>query len=86
MLLKGNAMQGPQQALNQAIEGVEYEIANAIYTLTNNNPKRVGFVTGHGELDGERLISFENSLSEQYDVLSVALDQKEKLLSGLTTA
>jgi ABC-2 type transport system permease protein len=80
MLLKGNAMQGSQQVLNQAIEGVEYEIANAIYTLTNNNRKRIGFVTGHGELDGNRLISFENSLSEQYDVVSVALDQKEKLV------
>lgn len=79
MLLKGNAMQGPQQALNQAIEGVEYEIANTIYTLTNNNRKRIGFVTKHGELEGNRLISFENSLREQYDVLSVALDQKEKL-------
>ena len=81
MLLKGNAMQGPQQALNQAIEGVEYEIANTIYTLTNNNRKRIGFVTKHGELEGNRLISFENSLREQYDVLSVALDQKEKLAS-----
>ncbi len=79
MLLKGNAMQGPQQALNHAIEGVEYEIANTIYTLTNNNRKRIGFVAKHGELEGNRLISFENSLSEQYDVLSVALDQKEKL-------
>ena len=81
MLLKGNAMQGPQQALNHAIEGVEYEIANTIYTLTNNNRKRIGFVTKHGELEGNRLISFENSLREQYDVLSVALDQKEKLAS-----
>ena len=81
MLLKGNAMQGPQQALNHAIEGVEYEIANTIYTLTNNNRKRIGFATGHDELEGNRLISFENSLSEQYDVLSVALDQKEKLAS-----
>ncbi len=79
MLLKGNAMQGPQQALNHAIEGVEYEIANTIYTLTNNDRKRIGFVAKHGELEGNRLISFENSLSEQYDVLSVALDQKEKL-------
>ncbi len=79
MLLKGNAMQGSQEVLNQAIEGVEYELANAIHKLTNVDRKKVGFVTGHGELNGFSIASFENSLSEQYDINSVGLSSKEKL-------
>ena len=79
MLLKGNAMQGSQQVLNQAIEGVEYELANAIHKLTNMDRKKVGFVTAHGELSGLAIASFENSLSEQYDIGAVGLTSKEKL-------
>jgi len=79
MLLKGNAMQGSQEVLNQAIEGVEYELANAIHKLTNVDRKKVGFVTGHGELNGLSIASFENSLSEQYDINEVGLNSKEKL-------
>lgn len=79
MLLKGNAMQGSQEVLNQAIEGVEYELANAIHKLTNSDRKKVGFVTGHGELNGIAIASFENSLSEQYDINEVGLGSKAKL-------
>jgi ABC-2 type transport system permease protein len=79
MLLKGNAMQGSQEVLNQAIEGVEYELANAIHKLTNVDRKKVGFVTGHGELNGLSIASFENALSEQYDINEVGLNSKEKL-------
>ena len=79
MLLKGNAMQGSQEVLNQAIEGVEYELANAIHKLTNVDRKKIGFVTGHGELNGLSIASFENSLSEQYDINEVGLSSNEKL-------
>ncbi len=79
MLLKGNAMQGSQEVLNQAIEGVEYELANAIHKLTNVDRKKIGFVTGHGELNGLSIASFENSVGELYDINDVALNSKEKL-------
>lgn len=79
MLLKGNAMQGSQQVLNQAIEGVEFELANVIYKLTNYDRKLVGIVTGHGELSAKPLESIVRKMSEQYDVSEVTLDS----LSGL---
>lgn len=79
MLLKGNAMQGSQEVLNQAIEGVEYELANAIHKLTNVDRKKIGFLTGHGELNGLSIASFENSLNEQYDINEVGLSSNEKL-------
>lgn len=79
MLLKGNAMQGSQQVLNQAIEGIEFELANAIHKLTNLDRKKIGFVSGHGELSGLPIASFKNALSEQYEVGEIALSDKEKL-------
>src|SRR5882762_4982898 len=51
MLLKGSRALGSQEVLNQSVEGVEFEIANAIEKLTNVARKRVGLLKGHGELD-----------------------------------
>jgi len=81
MLLKGNAMQGSQQVLNQAIEGVEYELANAIFKLVNLDRKSIGLVSGHGELSGFATASFENTLGELYDLNRVDLSNKKNLFS-----
>ena len=66
MLLKGNKAQTPEEEINQSVEGVEFEIANAIYKLAEEDPKVVGMVSGHGELQGSQLSSFEDALSELY--------------------
>ncbi|MBS1553541.1 MAG: gliding motility-associated ABC transporter substrate-binding protein GldG [Bacteroidetes bacterium] len=76
MLLKGNRAQGSQEALNQSIENVEFELANAIYKLSNNNRKKVALVRGHGELDSLQIASFNNALLEQYDVFKMDLSAK----------
>lgn len=75
MLLKGNRA----QSINQSVEEVEYELANAIHKLTNTNRKRVGLVTGHGELDSLEFASFNNSLLDQYDVFKVLLARKSQI-------
>jgi len=74
MLLKGNAMQGSQQVINQAIEGVEFELANSINKLTSQKKKRIAYVTGHDELEGLKVSSFIDALSEQYEVDNITLD------------
>lgn len=79
MLLKGNKAESPEEEINQSIEGVEYEIANAIYKLVNTDRKRVGLITGHGELDSLELAAFNNALLEQYDVRKVQLTQPKSL-------
>ncbi|MFM8911854.1 MAG: gliding motility-associated ABC transporter substrate-binding protein GldG [Flammeovirgaceae bacterium] len=76
MLLKGNRAQGSQEALNQSIENVEFELANASYKLSNNNRKKVALVRGHGELDSLQIASFNNALLEQYDVFKADLSTK----------
>lgn len=79
MLLKGNKAFTPEEEINQSIEGLEYELANAIHKLTNVDRKRIGFVQGHGELDSITVASFNNALLEKYDVYKVNLLRKTSL-------
>lgn len=71
-LLKGSRAQN----INQSLEGIEYELANAIHKLSNTNRKQVGLVTGHGELDSLSIASFNNALLDQYDVFNVDLTRR----------
>lgn len=73
MLLKGSRAQGSQEVLNQSIENVEFELANAIYKLVNTNRKKIGLVKGHGELDSLQIASLNSALLEQYDVFQTDL-------------
>jgi ABC-2 type transport system permease protein len=73
MLLKGNKAATSEEIINQSVEGVEFEIANAIYKLANVDRKRVGLVKGHGELDSLRIASLVDELSELYDVDAATL-------------
>jgi len=77
MLLKGNRASTSEEVLNQSIEGLEFEFANAIQQMTNTNQKRIGLLTGHGELDSLRIASFNNALLDQYDVFKVDLNRKK---------
>ncbi|AYB29353.1 gliding motility-associated ABC transporter substrate-binding protein GldG [Chryseolinea soli] len=79
MLLKGNKAATPEEEINQSIEGIEYEVASAIHELTNEDRKRIGFVTGHGELDSVHVASLKSALREAYDVGRVRLDQSQSL-------
>ena len=76
MLFKGNRTMGSQEVLNQSIEGIEFELANAIYKISNVNRKRIGMVKGHGELDSLNIASFNDALLDQYDVFKVNLNNK----------
>jgi ABC-2 type transport system permease protein len=73
MLLKGNKAGTPDEEINQSIEGIEFELANAIYKLSNESPKRIGLVKGHGELSGAEVAAFRNAILEVYDVDDVDL-------------
>src|SRR5690349_1399083 len=79
MLLKGNKAQTPEEEINQSIEGIEFELANAIYTLTSSDTKQIGFVTGHGELDSASIVSFKHNLREAYSVSGVDLSAASDL-------
>ena len=73
MLLKGNKAGSPEEEINQSIEGIEFEIANAIFKLTETDPKQIGILSGHGELQGIGLASLEQAVSELYHLRNIEL-------------
>jgi ABC-2 type transport system permease protein len=79
MLFKGNRAENAQEVLNQSIEGIEFELANAIYKLTNDDRKSIAWLTGHGELDSVWTASWRGALQHLYDVQSVDLREAEDL-------
>ena len=81
MLLKGNKAGTPAEEINQSIEGIEYELANTINKLVNTEMKKVGLVSGHGELDSASIASFKSDLIEEYDVSVINLSQISNLNS-----
>lgn len=81
MLLKGSQSATAEERLNQSIEGLEYELANAIRILANDRRKTVALIKGHGEPDSLNLAGLTNALLEKYDVFNVDLDQGSKDLS-----
>jgi ABC-2 type transport system permease protein len=80
MLLKGNSMMGAQAAINQSIEGLEFELANAIRKLAGSERKRLALVGGHGEqIDGVQIEGMLRMLSEHYIISRLDLKQTESL-------
>ncbi len=76
-LLKGNKAGSPAEEINQSIEGIEFEVARAISKLFNTDRKRIGMVTGHGELDSLNIASINNDMLGEYDVFSTKLSDRE---------
>lgn len=76
-LLKANRAQTAVERINQAIEGVEYELANAIVKLSADTPSKIGWITGHGELDGLSVYSFQNAIAENYSLEKLTLAERK---------
>ena len=75
LLLKGNRTASPQEQLNQSIENIEYELISAIQKLSKKQKSNIAFVEGHDELSNDRLISLTQTLSENYIVERLNLNQ-----------
>ncbi len=74
MLLR-DQVGGAQQDISRAIEGLEFELASALQQLIVTDRRRVGFVTGHGEIDSMSLVGARDELLKQYDVVRVGLQR-----------
>ena len=66
----------PEEVLNNSIQSLEFNMANAIKKLTIKEKAKVAFVTGHGELEPKRIADIAWRLSEYYDVSLVKIDEK----------
>lgn len=74
LLFKGNLTAPSEVRLNQSVEGIEYELANAINAMTKSGPETVGISTGHGEISGESILGFKSALEENYIVRDVTMN------------
>jgi gliding-associated putative ABC transporter substrate-binding component GldG len=72
-LLKGNQAATASQRLNQSVEGVEYELANAIKLATEPFMKKVGIIMGYNHADTNRLYDLASYLRSYYQVELVNL-------------
>ncbi len=79
MLFKGNRAQNAQEVLNQSVEGLEYELANAIARLSSEERKSVTLLAGHGELDSLQIGSLRAALDEMYEVSRVDITTVDQL-------
>ena len=72
--LKGNKVQSDEEQLNQAVEGVEFELLKAIRKLSIKEFKTIAIIDGHGEPAKENLEDVTSTLNEFYAVKRVRLD------------
>ena len=77
-LLKGSQSATSEERLNQSIEGLEYELSNAIRILSNDRRKTIALIQGHGEPDSLNLAGLTNALLEKYDVFNVDMSTGDK--------
>ena len=78
--LKSNALANSDQNINNAIQGIEYELINAIRKLSVKQKSNVAFLTGHGELDRNQTASLAKALDEYYNVERIAIDSSVSVL------
>jgi gliding-associated putative ABC transporter substrate-binding component GldG len=78
--LKGNKASSPEEQLNQSVEGVEYELANTIKTLTQVSQPKVAILHGHDELDTLHNAGLVAALMTKFKVFHVNLSNKPNLL------
>lgn len=74
MLLKGNKAASPEEEINQSIEGIEYELINAISQLITDDAASIGWVTGHEELDSLEVRGFMEEAGKMFLIEKVTLD------------
>jgi len=79
LLLKGNKLSSPQEILNQSYEGVEYQLASAIKTLTATQKKKIGFFVNYSKLPAVNQLDLINALKKNYELYPVDLRQSPTL-------
>ncbi|HNR19749.1 MAG TPA: gliding motility-associated ABC transporter substrate-binding protein GldG [Bacteroidia bacterium] len=75
-LLKDRIGSSPEEMLNNSIQGLEYEVINAIRKVTTLEPKKIGFLRGQNELDKYRVADIVQTLNASYKVTGVTINQK----------
>lgn len=81
LFLKGASGASPSEALNQSVEGIEFELISAIKKLTSIRKKRIAILQGHDEADGIATDEVYQTLKEGYLVDKLNLSQVNDIKS-----
>jgi ABC-2 type transport system permease protein len=64
----------PEEALNNSIQNLEFNMANTIRKLSVQTKPKLAFIEGHGELDALQTADITRSLREYYLVDRISMD------------
>jgi len=69
------------ESIHYATENLEHQFTSVIEKLLNRERVKIGFLTGHGELSGRRIVDITGTLNQTYEVKQIEL--REEPLSNL---
>lgn len=73
-LLQNQKYVDEAQLLNNSIQDLEYVLGNAIRGLSKSMKPKIGFLQGHGELEGGNIYEIQMALFDFYRLENVRLD------------
>lgn len=69
----------------QSADNLEYEITSLIKKFQTEKKKKVGFLTGHGEIELSKLSQIQSVLNQQYETATVDLKTSAEIDPNITT-
>jgi ABC-2 type transport system permease protein len=79
-LLQSQVGLSSEEALNNSIQTLEYQLMSTIYKLTQKDRKTVAFIEGHGEADVFQTVEAMFALGGFYDVERVWMNEDPSIL------
>ena len=81
-LLQSQKYVSDADLLNNSIQNLEYTLSSAIRALATGRKRTIGFLQGHGELQGGILYDIQRSLQEFYALDYVTIDGQIQALTA----
>ena len=81
-LLQSQKYVSDADLLNNSIQNLEYTLSSAIRALARGEKRSIGFLQGHGELQGPVLYDFQRALQEYYSLDYVTIDGQIQSLTA----
>ena len=81
-LLQNQQYVSDADLLNNSIENLEYVLGSAISGLARGEKRTIGFLQGHGELNGPQLYDIQRELQEHYSLEYVTIDGQIQALTA----
>ena len=78
-LLQSSQTLSPEEILNNSIAALEFSFMNGLNRLLTDDVKTIAFLSGHGELEGNEILSAKQELAKDYRVAEVSSDDLWKL-------